>query len=340
MQNSTGLCVLPLLLTLFGGALTAVVLPWSDAPAVAIDGCVLPTLQLDSVPPLACLLQLRVLLEQLMHEIKTETKKHLMMQLQMAAAAAAGGGSAKPDASIARPLRQVKAMIKAVHRMQLALDYPRQLAAAADMSGLWVSRTYSSFFAAEQQVQQLRSPSAAGLAAVMAAEQPLQEGIDGTRLYNLLFDDEQSEGSLRSGSQSSAAQQRINTTQSRTASPFAAATSQEAAAGATDVAGSRTAGLASFPAALLAGCMRQLQRLPAELPLLVLHLIWDARDLLQHCGLLPRGLQLLRQQEEACMCCYVQHLVPAAYEHFKVSRETLVATSAVITGVCSASCMF
>ncbi|WIA35431.1 hypothetical protein OEZ86_003873 [Tetradesmus obliquus] len=70
---------------------------------VAIDGIVLPTLQLDAVPPLACLLQLRVLLEQLMHEIKTETKKHLMIQLQMAAAAAAGGSSAKPDASIARP---------------------------------------------------------------------------------------------------------------------------------------------------------------------------------------------------------------------------------------------
>jgi hypothetical protein len=211
-------------------------------------------------------------------------------------------------------------MIKAVHRMQLALDYPRQLSRAADMSGLWLSRTYSSFFAAEQQVMQLRSPSAAGLAAVMAAEQPQQEGVEGTRLYNLLFDEEQSEGSLRSGSHSSTAQQRTNTSQSRTASPFAVATSQDAAALAAEVPASRTAGHSSFPAALLAGCMRQLQRLPAELPLLVLHLFWDARDLLQQCGLLPSGLQLLRQQEEACMCCYVQHLVPAAYEHFKVSR--------------------
>lgn len=280
----------------------------------------LPTLQLDAVPPLACLLQLRVLLEQLMHEIKTETKKHLMIQLQMAAAAAAGGSSAKPDASIARPLRQVKAMIKAVHRMQLVLDYPRQLAAAADMSGLWLSKACSSFFAAEQdQVQQLKSPSAAGLAAVMAAEQPQQEGVEGTRLYNLLFDDEQSEGSLRSGSQSSAAQHHTNMTQSRAASPFAEAGScQDAAAGSATAKGG-TPMLGSFPAALLSGCMRQLQRLPAELPLLVLHLFWDARDLLQRCGLLHRGRQLLRQQEEACMCCYVQHLVPAAYEHFKVS---------------------
>jgi hypothetical protein len=291
---------------------------------------VLPTLQLESVPPLACLLQLRVLLEQLMHEIKTETKKHLMTQLQMAAAAAAGGSSAKPDASIARPLRQVKAMIKAVHRMQLVLDYPRQLAAAADMSGLWLSRAYSSFFAAEQeQVQQLRSPSAAGLATVISAEQPQQEGVEGTRLYNLLFDDEQSEGSLRSGSQSSAAQQRSNVTQSRAALPFADASCQDAAAGPT-AAKSNTAALASFPAALLAGCMWQLQRLPAELPLVVLHLFWDARDLLQGCGLLSKGLPLLRQQEEACMCCYVQHLVPTAYEHFKVSN--------MCCGACCSTC--
>lgn len=211
-------------------------------------------------------------------------------------------------------------MIKAVHRMQLVLDYPRQLAAAADMSGLWLSKACSSFFAAEQdQVQQLKSPSAAGLAAVMAAEQPQQEGVEGTRLYNLLFDDEQSEGSLRSGSQSSAAQHHTNMTQSRAASPFAEAGScQDAAAGSATAKGG-TPMLGSFPAALLSGCMRQLQRLPAELPLLVLHLFWDARDLLQRCGLLHRGLQLLRQQEEACMCCYVQHLVPAAYEHFKVS---------------------
>jgi hypothetical protein len=289
--------------------------------AVAIDGTVLPTLQLDSVPPLACLLQLRVLLEQLMHEIKTETKKHLMIQLQMAAAAAAGGSSTKPDASIARPLRQVKAMIKAVHRMQLVLDYPRKLAAAADMSGLWLSAAYSSFFAAEQeQGQQMRSPSAAGLAAVMAAEQPQQEGVEGTRLYNLLFDDEQSEGSLRSGSHTSTAQQRANTAQQRAASPFADASCQDAAASSA-AATSSTAVLASFPTALLAGCMRQLQRLPSELPLMVLHLFWDARDLLQRCGLLPKGLQLLRQQEEACMCCYVQHLVPTAYEHFKVKAD-------------------
>ncbi|KAF6264137.1 hypothetical protein COO60DRAFT_220743 [Scenedesmus sp. NREL 46B-D3] len=295
-----------------------------------IDGTLLPTLQLDSVPPLACLLQLRALLEQLMHEIKTETKKHLMMQLQMAAAAAAGGGSAKPDASIARPLRQVKAMIKAVHRMQLALDYPRQLAAAADMSGLWLSRAYSGFFAAEQQqVKQLKSPPAACLAAVLAAEQPQQQGVEGTRLYNLLFDAEQSEGSLRFGSCSSAAQQRAVAVHSPTATPFADASCQEAAGGTaaagTAAASGRASRLASFPAALLAGCMRQLQRLPAELPLLVLHLFWDARGLLQRTGLLSMGLQLLRQQEEACVCCYVQQLVPAAYEHFKriASHQTV-----------------
>ncbi|WIA15231.1 hypothetical protein OEZ85_001907 [Tetradesmus obliquus] len=88
---------------------------------VAIDGIVLPTLQLDAVPPLACLLQLRVLLEQLMHEIKTETKKHLMIQLQMAAAAAAGGSSAKPDASIARPLRQ--------HLVPAAYEHFKRIAA-------------------------------------------------------------------------------------------------------------------------------------------------------------------------------------------------------------------
>lgn len=301
---------------------------WLLAGAVVLEG--LPALTLESPPPLACLVQLRVLLEQLMHEIKAETKKHLVMQLQLAAAAAAGSASAKPDASIARPLRQVKAMVKAVHRMQLVLDYPRQLAAAANLSTLWVSKSYSSFVADEQEQQQpVDSPlaavePAAGLNGKAVPQQQQQLDANGpsraspdTRvLYNLLYE-ETSEESVGTASQSPAEQQ----SQAAASCPETPAGPEHAAAGAAAAPAtpsSQTAELNSFPAALSASCMRQLKKLPAEVPLFVLHLFWDARILLQRCGLVPKGLQVLRQQEESCMRCYMHRLVPAAYEHFKV----------------------
>lgn len=198
-------------------------------------------LQLDSPPPLACLLQLRVILEQLMHEIKVETKKHLMTQLQMAAAAAAGSAGVKPDASIARPLKQVKTMIKAVHRMQLVLEYVQHLGEASDLSALWLGSTSSSMLTPEQQQQQ---PTAIPQSAA---------GCNGC-----------------------------------------------------------------FPVALVAGCMHKLDRLPADMPLLALHIFWDARHMLQRCGLLDSYIEILKQQEAACMRCYITSLVPQAYEHFKV----------------------
>lgn len=197
------------------------------------------------------LLHLRVLLELLLHEVKGETKKHLMAQLHAAAAAAAssgsGGAAGKPDAAIARPLKQVKAAIKALHAMQLAADFPRQLLAAGDLSALWANASCGSSLAA-----------AAGEAGPDLPPPPAS----------------------------------------------------------------------SFAAALVAACMQQLDRMPAELPLLALQLLWDGRALLRRQGLLAAGLPLLRAQEEACVSTYMQQLVPAAAEHFKVRSAQLARCAA------------
>ncbi|KAF8060600.1 Pacrg [Scenedesmus sp. PABB004] len=294
-----------------------------------------PAAALECPPPLPCLAQLRVLLEQLLHEIKAETKRHLMKQLQAAAAAAAGGGGAKPDASIARPLRQVKAMVRAVQRLQLALDYPAQLAAAGDVSGLWLSRTYAPYFAGEAQLPPRRrggagpgpgggaappgkggAPQQPGLSPAKLAALVESEAPAATRvLYNLLFE-EQCEALAAAGRGGGAP-----------AGPEPGDGGGEPACdGAVEVAVARPRGggggrpaelLCSFPAALVAACTGQLTRLPAELPLLALHVLWDARALLAAHGRLARGLPLLRAQEEACVRAYVQAVVPAAYEHFK-----------------------
>jgi hypothetical protein len=76
--------------------------------------------------------------------------------------------------------------------------------------------------------------------------------------------------------------------------------------------------ISSFPSALVAACVQHLERMPAELPLMALQVLWDARRLLNGCGLLGQGLGLLQEQERLVICCYMQHLVPTAYEHFKV----------------------
>lgn len=274
--------------------------------AVAADVDDPQSLQIDSPPPLVCLVQLRVILEQLMHEIKTETKKHLMMQLQMAAAAAAGSAGAKPDASIARPLKQVKTMIKAVYRMQLSLDYVSQLRRASDLSALWISKGQSCVWLDDKQQQQSEVMGAAPAASCRAADIGPAGGTSRV-MHNALFEEySQSSRDCRSSGE--------DTTEGQEAKQQCGTP----AAAAQGLIGNCNHSASSFPAALIAGCMQQLQRMPAELPLLAVHILWDARFMLQSHGLLEWGLKPLKQQEEACMRCYMSGLVPQAYEHFKV----------------------
>jgi hypothetical protein len=303
------------------------------------------------MPSAACLQLLRVLLELLMHEIKAETKKHLMMQLQMAAAAAAGSaGVSKPDASIARPLKQVKQMIKAVHRMQLMVDFTQQLLAAADLSDLWVGASCGSNLAAMAGSAAPQQADAAGAGDSRAAWQsagsatkqqqlgpesvkasvdmspPSPKGLHPWSLYNLLFE-ENSDCSLNDGVRNSLGALSLSRAYRSPRNPDAAADSprpQAAEAGGASIPASNSSSpavlpyISSFPSALIAACMQHLERMPCELPLLALHVLWDARRLLKGCGLLSDGLGLLQEQERLSMCCYMQHLVPTAYEHFKV----------------------
>lgn len=308
------------------------------ADAVGVDGQT--QLPLEAMPSAACLQLLRVLLELLMQEIKTETKKHLMMQLQMAAAAAAGNaGVSKPDASLARPLKMVKQMVKAVHTMQLMVDFPKQLLVAADLSDLWVGASCGHslatvVLAAQQPAAgpggdtwqmpgSSHSKQQQGLDAQKASvdlSPPSPKGLHPWSLYNLLFE-ENSEASLSEAVRNSLGAW----SQSKGAQQGAAGTPRSMAAAADDRHLSRSSSpaalphLSSFPSALISACMQQLERMPAELPLLALQTLWDARRLLKGCGLLGQGLPLLQQQEQLCMVCYMQHLVPTAYEHFKVS---------------------
>lgn len=337
---------------------------------------------LEALPSAACLQVLQVLLELLMHEIRAETKKHLMLQLHMAAAAAAGStGVVKPDASLTRPLKQVRHMIKAVHRMQLLQDFPAQLLAAADLSDLWVGSSCGIALAAvallKQQgaataaatpqpasasgsgsrssllrpasavrVQQMQHQQQEGgepaVAAADAAAAPSPKPLQPWSLYNLLFE-ETSESSLNEALRaslgalpphSSLSSTAVEEDAPATAAAAAAAAAEGGSAGpaddasvaatAAELAAVRRQLLASFPSALVAASMAQLDRLPAELPLMALQVLWDARRLLKQCGLLGDGLMLLRQQEELCMTYYMQQLVPTAYEHFKVSDDHLL----------------
>jgi len=323
------------------------------ADAVGVDGQ--SQLPLEAMPSAACLLLLRVLLELLMHEIKAETKKHLMMQLQMAAAAAAGSaGVSNPDASIARPLKQVKQMIKAVHRMQLMVDFQKQLLAAADLSDLWVGASCGSSLAAlavatqqaapsddcstgtwqtprggskqQLQLQQQQQPASEGHKAVNPdVSPPSPKGLHPWSLYNLLFE-ENSESSLNEavrnslGALSQSKSVRIHEAADSTGPGLASAASHDGPVSNISIPGPPLH-LSSFPAALMSACMQQLERVPAELPLLALQVLWDARRLLSSCGLLNQGLVLLQQQEKVCMACYMQLVVPMAYEHFKVSTH-------------------
>jgi hypothetical protein len=316
---------------------------------------------LELMPSAASLQLLRVLLELLMHEIKAETKKHLMMQLQMAAAAAAGSaGASKPDASIARPLKQVKQFIKAVQHMQLMAKFPQQLMAAADLSDLWVGASCGSSLAAMAAAadaawqQEGAAASSQGcqpgrgagskqqgldapkVSASMDLSPPSPKGMHPWSLYNLLFED--SEASLSEGVRNSLGC--LSTSRSiRIQDPsFAAADSprqHNPAVGASGSGGGSlnaefsmatlglSPGLSNFPSALISACSQHLEQMPAELPLLALQVLWDARKLLKGCGLLQPGLLvLLQHQERLGMCCYMQHLVPTAYEHFKVSPQT------------------
>lgn len=242
-----------------------------------------------------------------MHEIKTETKRHLMMQLQMAAAAAAGSAGAKPDASIARPLKQVKAMIKAVHRMQLMQDYVRQLGTAADLSNLWFGRAHSSHGWDEQKQERVPAAAAAVTPAAGDADAPAGSG---KVLYNLLFEDTPPESahSSQAGSPTVSPWEQQQQPMDQLISSSSAG----------QLGSSSKLPLRSFPAALVAGCMGKLDHMPADLPLLALHIFWDARYMLQRVGLLEDYLDTLKQQEEACMRGYITSLVPQAYDHFKV----------------------
>lgn len=337
------------------------------ADAVGVDGQ--SQLPLEAMPSAACLLLLRVLLELLMHEIKAETKKHLMMQLQMAAAAAAGSaGVSKPDASIARPLKQVKQMIKAVHRMQLMVDFQKQLMAAADLSDLWVGASCGSSLAAfavatqqaapsddcstgtwqtprggskqQLQQQQLPQPAPEGhKAANPDLSPPSPKGLHPWSLYNLLFE-ENSESSLNEAVRNSLgalSQSRSVRTQEAADSTgpagLASAASHDGPVSNISIPGPPLS-LSSFPAALMSACMQQLERVPAELPLLALQVLWDARRLLNSCGLLDQGLVLLQQQEKVGMACYMQQVVPVAYEHFKVSMHGVQGDCSLLRHLC------
>jgi hypothetical protein len=300
------------------------------AAAGAEDQAFVP---LDSLPSAASLQTLRVLLELLMLEIKMETKKHLMMQLQLAAAAAAGSaGVTKPDASLARPLKQAKQMIKAVHTMQLMAGFPAQLLAAADMSELWAGVSCGDSLAAFAAQQQRRRQAAQAVAeAAVAGHSDVRRGRPAP-LYGLLFDDASDAGSCTSqavrvagaaresvpgedtGQQGQQQERRcsdVSAAAGEVDSPDAAAEQQQALP---------QQALASFPSALIAACTQQLEQMPAELPLVALHVLWDARQLLQRLGLLDSGLLLLQCQEEVCLSVYMQQLVPTTYEHFKASR--------------------
>jgi hypothetical protein len=296
-------------------------------------------LPLEAMPGAACLQLLQILLELLMNEIKAETKKHLMMQLQMAAAAATGSARvAKPDASIARPLKQVKQMIRAVHRMRLMTDFPKQLLAAADLSALWAGAAAGSSLAAfalggatagtavaggsmREQCMQYREqynnadlPKAAAAGVDPSLQSP--KGLQPCWQYY----------GLEGKTSEAATTGRMDSASSPTApnaDPSAAGRHAEAAAGAAGQPASVRAQdalqhLGCFPLSLIAACMQQLEHMPAELPLMALQVLWDARRLLNSCDLLQAGLPLLQQQEQLCMHLYMQQLVPTAYEHFKV----------------------
>jgi hypothetical protein len=312
---------------------------------------------LEVMPSAASLQLLRVLLELLMHEIKAETKKHLMMQLHMAAAAAAGStGVSKPDASIARPLKQVKAFIKAVQQMQLMVKFPQQLLAAADLSDLWVGAACGSSLAAMAAAadaagqmegaaasskgcqagkvlgSKQQGPDATKVTGSLDLSPPSPKGHHPWSLYNLLFED--SEASLSEGVRNSLGC--LSTSRSVPVQELLSAAAAETPRGqrnaAADISGGGSLraefsmatlglspGLSNFPASLMAACTQHMEEMPVELPLLALQVLWDARKLLKGCGLLQQGLLLLQQhQERLGMCCYMQHLVPTAYEHFKV----------------------
>lgn len=108
------------------------------------------------LPPAHCLPVLRALLEALASEVKAETKRHLVAQLKAATAAA---GVAKPDAAVARPLQQAKAMAVAVARVQLVLDAPATLTRAADLSGLWLQTASS----ADSHARRSKGSSSSGV---------------------------------------------------------------------------------------------------------------------------------------------------------------------------------
>lgn len=327
------------------------------ADVVGVDGQT--QLPLVAMPSAACLQLLRVLLELLMQEIKAETKKHLMLQLQMAAAAAAGSAGVKPDASIARPLKQVKQMIRAVHRMQQMVDFPKQLLAAADVSDLWVGACCGSNLAsmavaaaATQQQEAPPAPAAAagsssgpwqsagsaskqggegGVKVSVDLSPPSPKGLHPWSLYNLLFE-ENSENSLGEGVRNSLGALSLSKFNNRsvveapadspaTAQQGADAAEEDCSQGHDSCSPWAVPHLSSFPSALITACMQRLEQMPAEVPLLALQVLWDARRLLNSCGLLQQGLVLLQEQEKLCMCIYMQHLVPTAYEHFKVRTE-------------------
>jgi len=276
---------------------------------------------LQCLPSAACMLQLAVLLEQLLLEVKGEAKRHLVNQLQLAAAAAVGSAAIKPDVSVARPLQQVKGMIKTVKAWQLMTDYSRQLLLAADMSGLWFSPVSGSCcgtaagaasFHEAMRAMPLHSEG-------LHTKQQGQQQAEGVKvLNNSLFEHpapamalpgmSAKDALIVAGVAAAAADKQMDDQ----------GQAQQHCSSSRHGSSVKLALQSSFPASLMLRCMEQLNRMLAELPLLALQIFWDAWNMLKSSGVLELGLPLLRLQEEWFMQSYVEQLTPAMYEHYKV----------------------
>jgi len=213
-------------------------------------------------------------------------------------------------------------MIKTVKAWQLTTDYSRQLLLAADLSGLWFSPISGSC------VGTAAGTASSDVAATKVERQQLVMGATPQQNEGL--------GMEQQGQQQADRVNLLNNSLFEHSAPKMVLPAMSAGAASADKqmndqgqaqwhhSSSRLCSSvefslqSSFPTSLMLRCMEQLNRMPAELPLLALQVFWDAWNMLKSCGLLELGLPLLRLQEEGFMQSYMQHLVPTVYEHYKV----------------------
>ena len=243
---------------------------------------------LTQLPSAPALALVVLLLEQLKQELQLDPKWQMLCKLM---------GPTQADAKF-QPVKGIQEALKAVQDLQVVLTFPSQLASACDLSSLWLA------LANQQQVSYIEDTGDA-------------EQGDAPCPVRVQAGASPSQGWGQLGCENLRTSWAIDP--NGTATARQPGISQQTSA-------ENIAGFSSFPSMLMMKASQHLDSMPADTPLAVMHIWWDAWQVLSLAPEQAALLNRINKDMEESIELYLGCMSELVYEHFKVWSNELMSS--------------